>query len=108
MTRGEVYRVKKPGGNDPKKFRLFVVVSREAVIRSQFSTVICAPIYSNYTGLASEVQLSPADGVVKDCAIHCDELMSLPKTLLTHFVATLKPQKVIALDAALAIALAID
>lgn len=108
MTRGEIYRVKKPGGTDPKKFRLFVVVGREAVIRSKFTTVICAPIYSNFTGLESEVSLSPADGVIKNCAIHCDELISLPKTMLTNFVATLNSQRLRELDAALAVALAID
>lgn len=108
MTRGEIYRVKKPGGNDPKKFRLFVVVSREALIRSKFSTVICAPIYSRYTGLETEIALSAEDGVIKDCAIHCDELVSLPKSMLTQFVASLNSAKTQLLDNALAIALAID
>ncbi len=108
MTRGEIYRVKKPGGNDPKKFRLFAIVSREALIQSKFSTVICAPIYSNFTGLVTQVPLSATDGMLKDCAIHCDELMSLPKTLLTQFVATLNSGKIEELDHALAIALAID
>lgn len=108
MTRGEIYRVKKPGGSDPKKFRLFTIVSRNPLIESKFSTVICAPVYSNFTGLQTQVPLSTADGMVKNCAIHCDELMSLPKSLLTQFVATLNAAKIRELDAALAVALAID
>ena len=45
MRRGELYRVKRPQG-DPKRSRVFVVVSRQALIASRFSSVICAPIYS--------------------------------------------------------------
>jgi mRNA interferase MazF len=108
MTRGDIYRVKKPGGGDPKKFRLFVVVARQAVIESKFSTVVCAPIYTNHDGLTTQVALSTADGVIKDCSIHCDELTSMPKALLTHFVASLRPAKITELNDALLIALAID
>jgi mRNA interferase MazF len=45
MKRGELYRVAHPSGRDPKKYRVFVIVSRQVVIDSRFSTVICAPIY---------------------------------------------------------------
>jgi mRNA interferase MazF len=47
MKRGELYRVAHPSGDGPKKYRVFVVVSRQALIDSRFSTVICAPIYSS-------------------------------------------------------------
>jgi hypothetical protein len=42
MRRGELYRVRKPRG-DAKESRVFVVVSREALLKSSFSTVVCAP-----------------------------------------------------------------
>lgn len=51
MKRGELYelyRVAKPSANDPKNFRVFVVISRQVLIDSNFSSVICAPVYSAY------------------------------------------------------------
>ena len=38
MTRGELYRVLRPPGTDPRKFRVFAVVSRQVLIDSRFST----------------------------------------------------------------------
>jgi mRNA-degrading endonuclease toxin of MazEF toxin-antitoxin module len=46
VKRGELYRVHKPGG-DPKSHRTFVVVSRQVLIESKFSTVICAPVFTH-------------------------------------------------------------
>ncbi len=104
MKRGDLYRVPHPG-RDPKKFRVFVVVSRQAVIESNFSTVVCAPVYTVYDGLASQVAVGVEDGLKHDSSIHCDELVSLPKAILTHYVGMLSPQKMDRLDRALAIAL---
>lgn len=42
MRRGELYRVRRPGSGDPKKSHVFVVVSREALIRSRFSDFVGA------------------------------------------------------------------
>lgn len=108
MRRGNLYRVRRPGSGDPKKSRVFVVVSREAVIRSRFSTVICAPVYTRREGLASEVAVGIEDGLRHDSSILCDALMSLPKAILTDFVGTLSPQGVRALDEALRVALAVE
>lgn len=108
MNRGELYRVFKPGPRDPKKFRTFVIVSRETVIRSQFSTVICAPIYTRYDGLSTQVPVGPDEGLKHPSSIHCDELVSLPKSTLTHFVGSLSPLKLKELAYALKIALEIS
>ena len=75
------------------------------LIDSRFSTVICAPVYSRYDGLSTQVQIGPDEGLKHESSIHCDELISLPKTDLTNFVGTLSPQKLDALDRALKIAL---
>src|ERR1700730_6118782 len=45
MRRGELYRVRRPPG-DPKPARVFVVVSRQPLIDSTYSTVICAPVFT--------------------------------------------------------------
>lgn len=58
MKRGELYRVANPSARDPKNFRVFVIVSRQVVIESRFSTVTCAPIYSAYDGLSTQVPLA--------------------------------------------------
>lgn len=104
MRRGELYRVFHPTG-DPKRSRVFVVVSRQSLIGSRFSTVICAPIYSVHDGLSTQVQVGIDEGLKHESSIHCDELVSLPKNKLTSFVGSLPPSKLSQLDAALAIAL---
>ena len=46
MKRGELYLVEKATKNDTKKQRVYVVVSRQALIDSVYSTIICAPVYT--------------------------------------------------------------
>lgn len=105
MKRGELYQVVQPPSDDPKKFRVFVVVSRQALIASKFSTVICAPVYSSYEGLTTQVPVGIEDGLKHDSSISCDALMSLPKSLLTDFIGTLSVEKIDALNKALFMAL---
>ena len=93
-----------PAGGDPKKFRVFVVISRQALIDSRFSTVICAPVYSTYQGLSTQVPVGIDEGLKHASSIHCDALMSLPKTVLTDFIGTLSPEKLHAVNQALRIA----
>jgi mRNA interferase MazF len=93
MRRGDLYRVYKGSTHDPKKYRVFVIVSRQVVIDSKFSTVICAPVYSIYDGLASQVRIGIEEGMKHESSIHCDELVSIVKTALTNYVGSLKPDK---------------
>jgi mRNA interferase MazF len=108
VNRGELYLVRKPGSQDPRKQRVFVVVSRQALIDSRFSTVICAPVYSQHDGLSTQVRIGTAQGLKKDSSIHCDELVSLPKSSLTHFVGSLGAPQLQELDAALVVSLGLD
>jgi mRNA interferase MazF len=108
VTRGDLYRVPHPSARDPKRSRVFVVVSRQALIESRFSTVVCAPIYSSYEGLSTQVALSISEGLKHDSSIHCDELVSLPKTALTNFVGALSARRLEDLKRALRVALDID
>ncbi len=107
MKRGELYRVARPGGGDPKKSRVFVVVSRQILIDSRFSTVICAPVYTVHDGLSTQVPVGIDEGLKHDSSIHCDELVSLPKSLLTNYVGELSSEKLAALSKALRAALEI-
>src|SRR5712692_10209618 len=105
MRRGELYRVYKASVRDPRRYRVFVVVSRQTLLDSRFSTVICAPVYSAFDGLTTQVPVGVDEGLKHESSIHCDELISIPKSILTNFVGTLAPQKIQALNTALAIAL---
>jgi mRNA interferase MazF len=108
MTRGDLYRVVKPSSRDPKQFRVFVVASRQVLLESRFSTVICAPVYSARHGLSTQVPVGSDEGLRHESSVHCDELVSLPKSVLTHFVGRLSPSGLEALDRALVSAFGID
>jgi mRNA interferase MazF len=105
LRRGEFYRVRHPGGGDPRRSRIFLVVGRQAVIESRFSSIICAPVYSAYHGLPSQVPVGIDEGLKHESAVHCDELVSLPKTVLTDYVGSLPETKFLLLKEALAVAL---
>jgi mRNA interferase MazF len=104
MTRGELYRVFKPGG-DPKQYRSFVIVSRQVVIDSKFSTVICAPVFTNGEGLSTQVAVGLEEGLKHSSWIMCDSLVSLRKADLTNYIGSLSLAKLLELNGALRMAL---
>jgi mRNA interferase MazF len=108
VKRGDLYRVQKPSSRDPRRSRVFVVVSRQVLIDSRFSTVICAPIYSRYDMLSTQVPIGVEEGLKSDSSIHCDELVSLPKSILTNFLGSLSDGKVLELNQALKLALDLE
>ena len=105
MKRGEIYRVHHPSSKDPKQFRAFVIVGRQVVLDSKFSTVICASIYTVYDALSSQVVVGIEEGLKHESSIHCDELVSLPKAVLTNYMSVLSSSKLKALNQALQVAL---
>jgi mRNA interferase MazF len=105
VTRGDLYRVRKPSSDDPKKSRVFVVVSRQVLVESGFNTVICAPVYYRDDGLDTQVSIGVEEGLKHPSSIHCDELMSLHKGVLTDYRGSLSPNKINELNRALAAAL---
>ena len=106
MKRGEIYRVHRPAG-DPKNNRLFIIVSRQVLIDSKFSTLICAPIFSNGQDLSTQVAIGPDEGLKHPRWIMCDNLISVRKAELSHFIAQLPPGKIAELDRALRMALSV-
>jgi mRNA interferase MazF len=105
MKRGELYRVANPSAKDPKKSRVFVVVSRQVLIDSRFSTVICAPIYSTHDSLSTQAMVGVDEGLKHESSVHCDELISMPKSFLTNYIGSLSPQKIEEVNRALSVAL---
>ena len=107
MKRGELYRVFKGYKNDPKKYRVFLVVSRQAAIDHGFSTVICAPVYSKYDGFTTQIEVGVEEGLKHDSAIYCDDLVGIKKALLTDYIGSLSENKMEEVNNALRIALSI-
>lgn len=107
MKRAELYRVYKGNSNDPRRSRVFVIVSRQVLVDSRFSSVICAPVYSAYDGLSTQVAVGVDEGLKHQSSVHCDELVSIRKSALTDLVGRLSPAKTGELDSAVGIALGI-
>jgi mRNA interferase MazF len=108
MKRGGLYRVYRGSKNDSKDYRVFLIISRQLLIDSQFSTVICAPVYSKYDGFPTQVEIGVDEGLKHDSAVYCDELVSLPKSMLTDYIGSIPDAKMELVNTALRIALAVD
>jgi mRNA interferase MazF len=107
LKRGDLYRVYRGSRNDPKEYRVFLVVSRQLLVDSRFSTVICAPVYSRRDGLPTQIEVGVDEGLKYDSAVYCDELISIRKSLLTDYIGSLSPAKMEEVNTALRIALAV-
>jgi mRNA interferase MazF len=107
MRRGDIYRVFKPQ-DDPRRYRCYVLVSRQELIDSGYSTVICAPVYSKGRGLSTQIPVGIDEGLKHASWITCDNLRSVDKAHLTQFIGSLPSVKLRELDQALRIALGVD
>lgn len=106
MKRGEIYRTRMRVAERGDKPGFYVVVSRSFIVRHpDVSTVICAPVYSEVLGLATEVVIGPEEGLRHVSAIRCDFLTLIFKAKLTEYVASLPTRKIVELNRALAHAL---
>lgn len=57
--------------------------------------------------MATQVEIGADEGLKHESSIHCDELVSLSKGLLTDYVASLSSTRSRELDVALRVALAL-
>ena len=108
MKRGELYRVSLGSKIDTKKQKVYTIVSRQELIDSAYSTLVCAPVYTNYEGLSTQVPVGVQEGLKHPSAIRCDELISILKSRLTDYIGVLPEGKLAELSQALSIALGID
>lgn len=108
MKRGELYLVEHATKTDVKKQRVYVVLSRQSLIDSSYSTVICAPIYSTTEGIETQVSVGIEEGLKHSSCIRCDELVSIRKSDLTNYIGSLSAAKLLELKTALRIALAVE
>jgi mRNA interferase MazF len=94
--------------DDVRRSRVFVIVSRQDFLDIQNASVVCAPVYSQRRGIATEVHVGPAEGLKHESAIMCDLLQNLSRARLTDYVGALSPAKLVELRVALRIALGVD
>lgn len=108
VARGEIYLVSPPPGDDPKRARAVVIVSRQTLCDSKADKVVCAPINTNADGRSTEVSVGIDEGLKHTSVINCDQLILVPKSALTRYVGSLPSKKLLALRNALRIAVDIE
>jgi mRNA interferase MazF len=80
VSRGDVFwaDLAEPAGRRP-----VCVLTRDAAIEV-LNAVTCAPITRTIRGIRSEVEIGPREGLPEACVISCDNLITLPKTILSE------------------------
>jgi mRNA interferase MazF len=104
MKRGEVryYTFKAPD-----KKRPVAILSRDSII-SHLNEITIAPITSTIRDIPSEVLLTKADGMPKDCVINLDHIQTVPKAKIGKIITTLSADRIKHLDKAITFALDIQ
>ncbi|HXO27610.1 MAG TPA: type II toxin-antitoxin system PemK/MazF family toxin [Thermoanaerobaculia bacterium] len=88
----------------PDKRRPVLVLTRDSVL-DYLGEVTIAPITRTVRGLPSEVPLTAADGMPRDCAINCDHLQTVSKQKLGPVIASLRHDRLEEVRAAVLFAL---
>jgi mRNA interferase MazF len=89
----------------PDKKRPILILTRDSVLE-YLEEVTIAPITTTVRNIPSEVFLSAADGMPKDCAVNCDHLQTVSKGKIGPLITSLPRTKM--LDVARAIRFALD
>jgi mRNA interferase MazF len=101
MKRGEIrwYRFAKPD-----KRRPVLILTRDSALEF-LGEVTVAPVTSTVREIPSEVLLTKADGVARDCAVNLDHIQTVAKARIGSLVTTISPGKMSELRSALLFAL---
>ena len=91
----------------PDKRRPVVILTRGSVIPSLGQATV-APVTTRIRDIPSEVVLSPADGMPRDCAVNCDHLQTVQKTRLGPAITRLSEEKMARVASAVRFALNLD
>jgi len=79
------------------------ILTRQAAI-PVLNAVLVAPATRTIRGIATQVRLGPEDGMPTECALSFDNLVTVPKTLLTERITRLRPARLAELCLALDVA----
>ena len=89
----------------PDKKRPVLILTRDSVLE-YLNEVTIAPITTTVRNIPSEVFLTKADGMLRDCAVNCDHLQTVPKGKIGPLITSLLPAKMA--DVGQAIRFALD
>jgi mRNA interferase MazF len=89
----------------PDKKRPVLILTRNSVLE-YLNEVTIAPITSTVRNIPSEVFLTKDDGMLRDCAVNCDHLQTVPKGKIGPLITSLPPAKMV--DVGQAIRFALD
>jgi mRNA interferase MazF len=89
----------------PDKKRPVLILTRNSVLE-YLGEVTIAPITSTVRNIPSEVFLSKADGMPRDCAVNCDHLQTVSRGKVGSLISSLSPAKMV--DVGRAIRFALD
>ena len=87
------------------KKRPVLILTRDSVLE-YLNEVTIAPITSTVRNIPSEVSLTKADGMLRNCAVNCDHLQTVPKGKIGPLITSLLPTKMA--DVGQAIRFALD
>jgi mRNA interferase MazF len=101
MRRGEVrwYRFA-----PPDKRRPVLILTRDSALEF-LGEVTVAPVTSTIRDIPTEVVLTAADGVARDCAVNLDHVQTVAKTKIGALVTTVGPARMAEVRGALLFAL---
>jgi mRNA interferase MazF len=102
MKHGEVRWYK---FSNPDKKRPVLILTRDSIIE-YLGEVTVAPVTRTVREIPSEVFLSKADGMPRDCAINCDHLQTVSKGKIGPLITSLPLVKMV--DVGRAIRFALD
>lgn len=89
------------------KARPVLILTRE-LVRPHLARVSVAPITTTARGLSTEVRVGPANGLDRASVISCDNIATVPKSLLGREIGYLLPAQEDALTAAIHAAFDLD
>jgi len=88
----------------PDKKRPVLILTRDSVME-YLGEVTVAPITTTVRNIPSEVLLSKADSMPRDCAINCDHLQTVSKGKIGSLIISLSPAKMFEVGRAIRFAL---
>jgi len=78
----------------PDKERPVLILTRDSVLE-YLNEVTIAPITSAVRNIPSEVFLTKADGMLRECAVNCDHLQTVPKGKIGPLITSLLPARMV-------------
>ena len=104
MTRGEVWWADLP---PPTGRRPVILLSRDEAYAVR-ALVTVAPLTTRIRHIPTEVPLGPEDGLSRVCVANLDTIITVAKASLRERMASLTPEKLRAVDAAIHFALGLE